>query len=313
MELIDQIDKIKKPFPNAVITIGNFDGVHIGHQKLFRKVIEKAGSLGGTSIAMTFEPHPIRVLKQNGHPPLITLYEQKIELISNTGVDVLVCVPFDHKFASMTARKFIEELLVKRIGMKAVVVGQDYTFGKNREGNVDLLKELAGPLGFDVVIIDWIERDNGAGRISSTRIRELVADGRLTEASRLLGRFYQIRGIVTKGRDRGAKLLGFPTANIRLQDELCPKTGVYAVTIECLGKKFKGVANIGYSPTFDDHVFTVEVHIFDFRDSIYGEKIRVNFIERLRDEEKFCSVTLLSEQIQRDAEKARSILSDRNT
>jgi len=273
MEFIEGIEKIEKPYKNAVITIGNFDGVHIGHQSLFHEVIETADAIGGTSVAMTFEPHPIKVLKQNGHPPLITLYEQKVELITRTGIDVLICVPFTRKFAEMTAGEFVEDILVKRVGMKAIVVGKDYTFGKNREGNLDFLKNEAERLNFKLIVADWIQTPvNGSIRTSSTRIREFVTDGKLAEAQRLLGRHYQIRGTVETGRDRGGKLLGFPTANIKLYDELAPKTGVYAVTVECQGKKYKGVANIGYSPTFGDHLYTVEVHILDFNDNIYGKK-----------------------------------------
>jgi len=309
MEIIEHIENIKEPFKNAVITIGNFDGVHIGHQSLFHEVVEKAHTLGGTSIAMTFEPHPIRVLKQNDHPPLITLYEQKAELISNTGMDVLICVPFTREFAAMTAKAFVEDLLVKRIGMKAIVVGKDYTFGKNREGNLDLLKTYANDLDCEVIVMDWIQPSKWPDRISSTRIRELVMDGEVSEAQKMLGRDYQIRGTVATGRDRGGRLLGFPTANINLQDELCPKTGVYAVTVECLGKKYIGVANIGYSPTFEDQVFTAEVHILDFNENIYGQKIRVNFIQRLRDERKFSDISELSEQIKKDVDHTREILS----
>jgi riboflavin kinase / FMN adenylyltransferase len=310
MELIKHIDKIEKPYKNAVITIGNFDGVHIGHQALFHEVIEKAESLNGTSIVMTFEPHPVRVLKQNGHLPLITLYEQKVEIIENSGVDVLICIPFTKEFAEISAKEFVEDILLKSIGMKAIVVGKDYTFGKNREGDIDLLKTYAKNLGFEVVVADWIQTSkNGPGRISSTRTRELVMSGKVDEAQKLLGRYYQLRGIVTAGRNRGGKLLGFPTANINLNDELCPKNGVYAVTVDCMGKTFQGVANIGYSPTFDDHVFSVEVHILDFNENIYGQNIRVNFVQRIRDEEKFSNISELSDEIKKDIVKARKILS----
>ncbi len=310
MELIEELEKIRKPYKNAVITIGNFDGVHKGHQALFYEVIEKADSIGGTSVAMTFEPHPIRVLKQNGNPPLITLYEQKVELISRTGLDVLICVPFTREFAAITAKEFVEDILVRRIGMKAIVVGKDYTFGKNREGNLDLLNTYSKRLGFEVIVPQWIKMPNTiSDRISSTRIRDLVMEGKVAEAQKLLGRYYQIRGIVAIGRNRGGKLLGFPTANINLQDELCPKMGVYAVTVECQDKLCKGVANIGYSPTFEDHVFTVEVHILDFNENVYGQKIRVNFVRRIRDEIKFSSISELSEQIKKDIKKARKILS----
>jgi riboflavin kinase/FMN adenylyltransferase len=310
MKLIETLENIDGPFPNAVITIGNFDGVHIGHQALFHEVIEQADAIDGTSVAMTFEPHPIRVLKQNGDPPLITLYEQKIELMSAVGLDVIVALPFTREFAAWTAERFVKELLVERIGTKMIVVGKDYTFGKGREGNVDLLESYGRKLGFKVRVLDWIAAPkNDLGRISSTRVRDLVMDGRMEDAQKLLGRHYQIRGKVAKGRDRGGKLLGFPTANIELVDELCPKTGIYAVTVEVRGQKYQGVANIGYSPTFDDHLFTVEVYILDFDDMIYGEKIRINFIRRLRDEKKFSGVAELSEQIRKDVEKARELVS----
>ncbi len=308
MKTITDLNEIREPFKNAVITIGNFDGVHLGHQALFHEVIEKADTIGGTSVAMTFEPHPMRILKHNNHPPLITLYEQKAELIERTGIDVIVCVPFTKEFASLTAREFIEDLLIRKIGMKAIVVGEDYSFGKNREGNLDLLKTFAGEMNFEVIVADWIKMSRKLpDRISSTRVREFVMAGQMQEAHKMLGRHYQIRGIVVTGRDRGGKLLGIPTANINLHDELCPKTGIYAVTVERENKQFKGVANIGYSPTFDDHEFTVEVHILDFDQNIYGEKIRVNFIQRIRDEKKFAGIDELIEQIHRDIAAAREI------
>jgi riboflavin kinase/FMN adenylyltransferase len=310
MELVKNIDQIEKPYKNAVITIGNFDGVHIGHQALFHEVIEKADSIGGTSIVMTFDPHPVRVLKQNGHLPLITMNEQKVELIENSGIDVLICIQFNKKFAAISAKEFVEDLLLKCIGMKAIVVGKDYTFGKNREGNLDLLQTFANNLGFEVIVADWVQTSKGLpNRISSTRTRELVMAGEVDEAKKLLGRYYQIRGLVITGRNRGGKLLGFPTANITLHDELCPKNGVYAVTVDCMEKKYQGVANIGYSPTFDDGVFSVEVHILDFNENIYGQKIRVNFVQRIRDEIKFSDIAELSDAIRNDIEKARKILS----
>ena len=310
MELVENIDKIEKPYKNAVITIGNFDGIHIGHQALFHEVIEKADTIGGTSIVMTFDPHPVRVLKQNGHLPLITLNEQKIELIENSGIDVLICIQFNKAFAAISAKEFVEDLLLKCIGMKAIVVGKDYTFGRNREGNLELLQTFADNLEFEVIVADWVQTSRGLpNRISSTRTRELVMAGEVADAKKLLGRYYQIRGVVTTGRNRGGKLLGFPTANITLHDELCPKNGVYAVTVDCMEKKYQGVANIGYSPTFDDGLFSVEVHILDFNENIYGQKIRVNFVQRIRDEIKFSDITELSDAIRKDIEKARKILS----
>jgi riboflavin kinase/FMN adenylyltransferase len=310
MKVFNNLDQIEVPFRNAVITIGNFDGVHIGHQALFHEVIEKAEAIGGTSVGMTFDPHPLRVLKQNNHPPLITLYEQKAELIERTGIDILICIPFTLAFAAMSAEQFVRDLLVNKIGVKAIVVGEDYSFGKNREGNIDLLRSYAPKYGFEVIVAGWIKSARAmSDRISSTKIRQLVMDGRMEQAEKMLGRNYQIRGKVVTGRDRGGKLLGIPTANINLHDELCPKTGIYAVTVECQGTQYKGVANIGYSPTFEDHEFTVEVHILDFDDNIYGKSIRVNFIKRIRDEVKFANISELIDQINLDIAAARDIFS----
>jgi len=311
MKIIEHIEDIDKPFTNAVVTIGNFDGVHIGHQSLFHEVVLKAARLEGTSVAMTFDPHPLRVLTNRRHPPLITLDEQKRELIASTELDVLIVVPFTQEFAAISARDFISELLVKRIGMQSVIVGQDYSFGKNREGDITLLENLGHELGFEVILADWIKStQHNEDRISSTRIRELVASGDIEKAQKLLGRYYQIRGTVVTGRNRGGKLLGFPTANLALQDELCPKAGIYAVTIEWKGQLYQGVANIGYSPTFDDHLFTVEVHILDFEQDIYGQKIKINFLKRIRDEIKFNSLDALSDQIRNDIVVARDLFSN---
>ncbi|MFO7685226.1 MAG: bifunctional riboflavin kinase/FAD synthetase [Desulfobacterales bacterium] len=310
MQIIRSLDGISEPFKRAVVTIGNFDGVHLGHQALFHEVVEKADAIDGTAIAMTFEPHPMRVLNGANHPPLITILDQKIELIQRLDIDVLIVVPFTRQFAALTPREFVEDILIRKIGMTAIVVGKDYTFGRNREGTVVKLKTFAELFDFELLLADWIGANKEPKeRISSTRIRELVNDGRVDDVHSLLGRYYQVRGTVTTGRNRGGRLLGFPTANIILQDELCPKTGVYAVTVDCADQQFDGVANIGYSPTFDDHLFTVEVYILDFNRNIYGQKIRVNFIKRIRDELKFSGVAALSEQIKRDVIEARTILS----
>jgi riboflavin kinase / FMN adenylyltransferase len=310
MNIVKQLEAIREPFKNAVITIGNFDGVHIGHQALFQTVIRKAAAIEGTAVAMTFDPHPMRVLAPNGQPSMITMTEQKAELIAATGIDVLLCIPFTREFAAISARAFVEDLLMRRIGMRAMVVGRDYSFGRNREGNLPLLRNWSEELGFDVLVVDWVQGTGAAGqRISSTHVRELVMEGRMEAAEKMLGRHYQVRGVVAAGRNRGGRLLGFPTANIQLQDELCPKQGIYAVTVEHGDQIYPGVANIGYSPTFDDQLFTIEVHILDFNKNIYNDTIRVNFIRRLRDEIKFDGIDALAAQIHKDVALARDILS----
>ena len=309
MKIINNLYEITTPYNKAVITIGNFDGVHKGHMALFRQVRLQADQIGGTAVAITFEPHPMRVLNKEAPPPQITRYDQKMELLSKTNIDILICIPFTVEFAGITAQSFVEDILIRKIGMQVIVVGEDYSFGRNREGNIQYLKHASQDYGFDVIVADWeyneLDRNE---RISSTIIREIVMQGKVAEARHMLGRYYQIRGKVVGGRNRGGKLLGFPTANIRLHDELSPKTGVYAVTVECSKGNYLGVANIGYSPTFDDNIFTVEVHILDFNENIYDQRIRVNFVERLRSEQKFDNITELSNQIQKDIQAARAIL-----
>ena len=308
MELIENIDQIEKPFKNAIFTTGNFDGVHKGHQSLCRQVIEKARKCDGTSVVMIFDPHPLETLGQSSPAP-ITKRDQKIELIEQCGIDVLLCIRFDKTFAAITANDFIKNILVKKIGIKAIIIGADYSFGKNRAGNIDLLKEYGKKLGFETVISAWTtDQDDGNKRISSTRIRDIVMEGKVDQAMKYLGRHYQIRGKVIKGRERGGSKLGFPTANIKLHDELCPKLGVYAVFVETCKGDFKGVANIGFSPTFGDNLFTIEVHILDFNHDIYNTRIRVNMVKKLRDEKKFDSITQLACQIQEDINTAKEIL-----
>lgn len=308
MELIEDIESLKSPLENTVITIGNFDGVHKGHQALFHEVIEKANRIKGASVAITFDPHPLKALGQQG-PPLITRKDQKIELIAASGIDFLIYIPFTLDFAAISAHDFVKNILVGRLGMKAIVVGPDYSFGKNREGNIDFLKKMAGDHHFEVMVPNWIkDTDSDPERISSTRIRELVMAGRVDETNAFLGRHYQIRGKVIKGRERGGSQLGFPTANIKLHDELCPEMGVYAVTVETTTGTYNGVANIGYSPTFDDHIFTIEVHILDFSQDIYDTRIRVNMIKKLRNEKKFSNIKALADQIHQDIETAKEIL-----
>ncbi len=308
MQLVEGLEKIVSPYPGAVVTIGNFDGVHKGHQALFQKVRERADARRGTAVVITFEPHPLRVVTNQKTPPLITLYEQKVELISRAGLDVCLCIPFTLEFAAISAAAFVEKELVERIGMKEIVVGEDYAFGKNREGDINFLRSCASRLDFQVVCVNEVTYV-GQTRISSTAIRETIQKGDMETAVRLLGRYYQIRGEVVTGRGRGGKMLGFPTANIKLVDELCPLQGVYAVRVIHQAMEYQGIANIGYSPTFDDHLFTVEVHILDFDRNITGSRLQVEFITRLRDEKRFDGIEALKTQIAEDIQVARTILS----
>jgi riboflavin kinase/FMN adenylyltransferase len=311
MEVIHGIDKIKRKFNNPVITIGNFDGVHIGHLSLFQRVKDLAETMGGESIIITFYPHPIKVLFPSNGPPLITTHEQKVHLIEEAGIDVFVVIEFTPEFATMTASDFVQEIIHAKIGARAVVVGPDYRFGYKREGDIPALTRMGQELNFEVHVVPDITL-NGV-EISSSTIREFVIGGDLKRAREMLGRDYQVAGKVVRGRDRGGRLLGFPTANLQLIDELTPKPGVYATEVVIEGQLYDGATNIGYSPTFENGAFSVETHILDFSEDIYGKIIQVRFIERLRDEKTFSGPEELSQQIRKDVERAKKILAKRRT
>lgn len=306
MEVIVGIENIRKPLVNPVLTIGNFDGVHRGHQALFQRVKDWAAKLQGRSVVMTFNPHPLQVFRPGNGPAFITTHERKLELIAQSGIEVTLVVPFDETFAQTPANEFVKDLLVDRIGIRAIVVGHDYRFGKGREGDIDFLRKMAELYAFEVDAVSGIDVDGTL--VSSTLIRQCIQGGDLKEAARLLGRPYEIKGRVIKGRNRGARLLGFPTANIDMADHAAPKRGVYAVQVEVDGRLYGGAANLGYNPTFGDTALSLEVHILDFSEDIYDKSLTVRFIDRLRDEKKFSGVEELMQQIALDVEHARRIL-----
>ena len=305
MAVIYDLQQLKKPLINPVLTIGNFDGVHKGHLTLFGMVKERAKAIGGQSALMTFDPHPIKIMKPGNGPPLITLTRQKLELIGDADIDVIFCIPFTKEFASISASEFVQDILVDKIGVREIVVGYDYTFGHGRKGDIGLLQEMGEALGFVVHVVEPVHVGNKL--VSSTSIRKLVQDGNLSEAKQLLGRDYQVLGTVVRGKDRGGRLLGFPTANLELVDELVPKVGVYAVKVVFGDQSFNGVTNIGYNPTFGKGPFSVETHILDFKEDLLGKSIRVKFVKRLRDERPFGSIKDLAAQIGRDVLSARKL------
>ncbi|MEJ2429902.1 MAG: bifunctional riboflavin kinase/FAD synthetase [Deltaproteobacteria bacterium] len=311
MEVINGIDKIKRRFRNPVITIGNFDGVHIGHLSLFQRVKDLAETLGGESVVITFYPHPIKVLSPSNGPPLITSHEQKVHLIEVAGIDVFLVIQFTPEFATMSASDFVQEIIHAKIGARAVVVGPDYRFGHKREGDIPALTRMGRELNFEVHVVPDITL-NGV-EVSSSTIREFVTVGDLKRAREMLGRDYQVAGRVVRGRDRGGRLLGFPTANLQLIEELTPKPGVYATEVVIEGQLYDGATNIGYSPTFKNGAFSVETYILDFSEDVYGKVIQVRFIKRLRDEKTFSSPEELSLQIQKDVDLAREILAKRRS
>jgi len=306
MNVIRDLNELSDPLRNPVLTIGNFDGVHKGHLALFDKVKKIAKNIDGQSVVMTFEPHPIKVVKPGNGPPLITPIKQKLKLISNAGIDVIICLPFTMEFASIPAEEFVKELLVKKIGVREIVVGYDYTFGQERKGNIDLLRRMGEESGFKVHIVEPIHLNNTL--VSSTSIRNLVQEGNLPEAKRFLGRDYQITGIVKKGMGRGGKILGFPTANLTPVDELIPKKGVYAVKVYLSDKEYDGVCNIGINPTFGGTTLSIETHVLDFSGDLLGKNFTIRFLNRLREEKTFSGKDELAKQIEMDIVKARKIL-----
>ncbi|HKK32783.1 MAG TPA: bifunctional riboflavin kinase/FAD synthetase [Desulfomicrobiaceae bacterium] len=307
MQLVKTIDDISQKLPGSCVTIGNFDGVHKGHQALLSRVRESAEELGLPSVVMTFDPHPLRIFSKAKNPPFITLLDQKLELMEAMGVDYVFCVEFTRELAALDPGEFVRTYLVRALNVRQLVIGYDYAFGKGRQGGYELLRELGRQHGFTVeqlapVIV-------GDDIVSSTRIREMVEAGNVWEARPLLGRFYRVAGQVVRGLNRGGRLLGFPTANLQLIDELFPKPGVYAVWAELETGIFPAVANIGFNPTFGNEVLSVEVHLLEYAGDLYDKPLRVHFVQRLRSEKKFSGLEELKEQISRDIALGKAILS----
>lgn len=301
-----QIIKKSRNIKSGVLTLGNFDGVHLGHQEILKKVKTRAELLGCPSIVYTFEPHPIKVVAPHKHLPLITTFDDKIELIKRFDIDFLICARFTKEFASQHPREFVKNELVKRLNVQEVWVGHDYAFGRGKLGTVDYLKEMGDEFGFKAHVVPAFKK--GSAIVSSSKIREAVLNGDVKKAETLLGRLYSISGKVIKGRNRG-KQMGFPTANIDTQNELIPKNGVYAVFCEMKGLNYQAVVNIGTNPTFEDNgSVNIEVHIMDFNGSLYGRRLKIHFAQRIRDEIKFKTVDELVKQIKKDIKKARALL-----
>ncbi len=306
MEIIRREKDLKRTFRNPVLTIGNFDGVHLGHRFIFQRVLEKAGEIDGESIVYTFDPHPVEILAPERKPLLITPPEEKLRLIEEQGIEVTICAPFTEKFASQPPEDFVKKVLYDQIKIRHVFVGHDFTFGKDRRGNIALLKEMGRKWGFHAEMVEAVRLEGTV--ISSTRIREFVARGEMREAAKLLGRPYALAGKVIHGHGRGSRKLGFPTANLKPSGLLFPKSGIYAVFAIYEGRKYEGVANLGWNPTFQDQKFSIEIHILNFKRDIYGENLRVEFVQRLRDETTFRGPEELIAQIKKDIAQAEKIL-----
>lgn len=291
----------------TVATMGNFDGIHLGHQALVRNTVEESKRLGYPSTVLTFEPHPLKILAPERAPSLILSYEDKIALLQSLGVDIVVAQRFDRQFASIPAEDFVRQFLVDRLKVKKLWVGRDLRFGQGRRGGTDDLLRLAADAGFDVGVLDPILL-NGI-RISSSRIRQLVEEGRVAEVRPMLGRYHFVSGRIVAGNRRGREL-GFPTANIATETEVVPLNGIYATLTQLQNRRLLSVSSVGINPTFGDGPRTVESFILDFDGDIYGERITLSFVQRIRDEKKFVAVKDLIAQMHEDVKHARAVFKE---
>ncbi|MDH5766907.1 MAG: bifunctional riboflavin kinase/FAD synthetase [Gammaproteobacteria bacterium] len=303
MELIRGLHNLRNRHKACALTIGNFDGVHLGHQEILKLLVNKARALNIDACLMSFEPLPQEYFAPSTAPARLTRLREKWCAIENTGIDQFLCIKFNHWLAELTADEFINEILVNALQVKFLVIGDDFRFGKNRTGDFEMLKSAGNKYGFEVINSPSHCLDNV--RISSTNIRQALANNKLTTAETMLGHPYKICGRIAHGDKRG-RTIGFPTANIKLHRHATPLQGVYAVTLHGIDHHaIQGVANIGKRPTVDGNSLQLEVHLFDFDKSIYGEQICVEFKFKIRDEQRFESFEALKLQIIKDSEQAR--------
>lgn len=299
-------ENITEDFRGAFVTIGNFDGVHLSHQLICRKLASEAKQAGAKSLVITFDPHPKMVLHPDIRPfYLITTLDEKLKLLNDCGIDAVLVIPFSMDYSRITAEEFVKEFLGKKLVIRKIIIGHDYTFGQGKKGNSDYLISCGKEIGFSVEIVDAFKV--GEDIISSTLIRKLILRGDFKTVTALLGRPYNVAGTVVSGKGRGVGL-GFPTANIEPEKELLPPAGIYAAFVDVDGKPHFAALNIGEKPTFADYTFTFEAHLLDFSGELRGSRLNTMFVEKLRDIIKFDSPETLKKQIAADVEKAKSIL-----
>jgi riboflavin kinase/FMN adenylyltransferase len=288
----------------CVLTLGVFDGLHLGHQAIMRKVVERAKATNSAATAITFDPHPRAVLHPETAPPLLQTLDQRLANLEVLGIDQSIVIPFSKEFASQPAEDFLNATIHDRLHAKEVYLGKGFAFGRERGGNIDLLRTMSKELGFVADEVDEVTlRDN---RISSSAIRKLLLDGRVNLARRMLGRPYGVEGVIIRGNRRG-HTIGFPTANLKPRNRVIPRYGVYATATLIDGTWRKSITNIGVRPTFEnDAEPSIETYIFDFDGDLYGDVLRVRFLHRIRDERKFGGVDELVAQIKQDSDRARN-------
>jgi len=294
----------------SIVTVGSFDGVHRGHHAVLDEIARRARAAGRQSVLVTFHPHPLEVLNPAAAPPLLTAGDERLEILAQTGIDRVVVLAFDRRLAALTPREFVRDVLLARCRMRELVIGYDHGFGRGRSGDAETLRSLGAEFGFAVDVVDAV--DANGQQVSSSRIRRAVAGGDLALAARLLGRPYTANAVVEAGEARGRRL-GVPTINLGgvPPQKLLPPDGVYAVRVEWRHGRAGGMMNQGGRPTFGDGRRTLEVNLFGFEGDLYGEPVRLEWVERIRDVERFASVEALKEQLRRDREAAEAILAAR--
>lgn len=304
----DPVQALPRVGRGTVITVGTFDGLHRGHMLVLERTAERARAAGLASIALTFDPHPLDVVNPSAAPPLLTLWDEKLEMFAQTGMDYVIVLTFTAELAALAPETFVARVLVGGLGMKRLLIGHDHGFGRGRAGDAESLRLIGRRAGFPVEVVDAVIGSDGVP-ISSTAIRRAVAHGDLSRAADGLGRRYSFAGRVTRGEGRG-RLLGFPTLNVEVASarKLLPPHGVYAVHIETRASAFGGMMNVGPRPTFGDERVGLEVHLFDAAGDWYGDTVRVEFVARLRDTIRFAGPDALVAQLRRDAEMARAAL-----
>ena len=307
MDIFRHIDDRRFHLTDSVVTMGNFDGLHLGHQCLVRNAVEDARRLGRPSVVLTFEPHPLKILAPERAPKLLLAHKDKMQLLQSFGIDMVVIQNFDAAFANLQPETFVHSILMDRLDIKKIWVGKDFRFGKGRKGTVADLKEWGVQSGFEVGVVDSILV--GEARVSSSKIRQLLEEGRVNEAQRLLGRYHFVSGKVIPGHRRG-RGLGFPTANISSRTEVIPLDGIYATILQIGAEQRLSVSNIGVNPTFGAGPRTIESFVLDFDNDIYGKSVKLSFVQRLRDERKFASVDQLVTQMHDDVKRARALFED---
>jgi riboflavin kinase/FMN adenylyltransferase len=292
-----------------VATVGTFDGVHLGHWAVLQEIRRRAEEAGRRSVLVTFDPHPLRIVRPEHAPPLLTTPVEKKEILAESGLDWAVFLTFTEALSRYEPRRFVEEILVGRLGVEELVIGYDHGFGRDREGDPATLQRIGRELGFAVDVVEPVAAEGGA--VSSSRIRKLVGQGDVEAARSCLGRPYSLRGIVVRGDGRG-KDLGFPTANLSVTggDKLIPPQGIYAVRGVLRSGTYTGALHLGPRPTFKGSPPSIELHLIDFEGDIYGEEVRVDFVRKLRDVEPFTTVDALVRQIRVDVEAARRAVGD---